>query len=55
MIARLLTIHFQPDKIAELTRITQETYVPLFARLPGCRGGSWVADETTGKVIQITL
>lgn len=55
MIARMLTIQFQPDKVAELTKITRDTYAPLFEWLPGCHGGRWLVDEATGKVVQITL
>ncbi len=55
MIARVHTIKVRPDKIAALDTITNEVYAPLFERLPGCRGGWWLADETTGKATQITL
>lgn len=55
MIGRVLTIRFQPDKVGELARVTEESLVPVFERLPGFRGGWWLADYATGKAVQVTL
>jgi hypothetical protein len=55
VIARVVTMRFQPDAIDELTHICRDSYVPVFEQMRGFRGGQWLADPFTGEVMQVTL
>ncbi len=55
MIGRLLTIESYPDAVGELARVARQSPVPVFEGLPGFRGDWWLADDATGKAVQITL
>lgn len=54
MIARVLTLRCRPENVEALARICREEYVGVFERMEGFRGGSWLADAASGKVMQIT-
>jgi heme-degrading monooxygenase HmoA len=54
MYARLTTFHIQPGTIDEAIRIVQDT-LPITKEQRGFKGGLTLADESTDKLIGITL
>jgi heme-degrading monooxygenase HmoA len=54
MYARMTTFHTQPGTIDEALRIVQDA-LPITKEQRGFKGGLALADESTGKLIGITL
>jgi heme-degrading monooxygenase HmoA len=54
MYARMTTFHIQPGTIDEAIRIVQDA-LPITKQQQGFKGGLALADESTGKLIGITL
>ena len=54
MYARMTTFHTQPGTIDEAIRIVQDA-LPITKQQQGFKGGLALADESTGKLIGITL
>jgi len=54
MYARLTTFHIQPGTIDEALRIVQDA-IPITKEQRGFKGGLALADESTDKLIGITL
>ncbi|MBF6591933.1 MAG: hypothetical protein IVW57_15600 [Ktedonobacterales bacterium] len=55
MYARVTTVTIQPDKVAETTRIYNESILPAIKQASGNRGAFLLMDPTSGKGISITL
>jgi heme-degrading monooxygenase HmoA len=55
MHARVTTVSVQPDKVAEVTRIYNETLLPVVKAAGGNRGAMLLIDATTGHGLSITL
>jgi heme-degrading monooxygenase HmoA len=55
MHARVTNVSVQPDKVAETTRIYNESILPAIKAASGNRGVYLLIDSTTGKGLSITL
>lgn len=55
MYARVTTVSVQPDKVAETTRIYNESILPSVKAANGNRGVFLLIDSTSGKGMSITL
>lgn len=55
MFARVTSVSIQPDKIAEATRVYNESIVPAVKGASGNRGIFLLADTATGKSMSITF
>jgi hypothetical protein len=55
MHARVTTVSVQPDKVAETTRIYNESILPVVKAASGNRGVYLLIDATSGKGHSITL
>jgi heme-degrading monooxygenase HmoA len=55
MHARVTTLSIQPGKVADATRIYNESVVPVIKASSGNRGVLLLIDSSTGKGISITL
>ncbi len=55
MHARVTHSKSEPAKVDETIRFVKQDVVPNAKKLPGFKGGYWLADRTTGKGISITL
>jgi quinol monooxygenase YgiN len=55
MHACVTTVSVQPDKVAETTRIYNESVVPVIKAANGNRGVLLLVDPASGKSISITL
>jgi heme-degrading monooxygenase HmoA len=55
MHARVTSVSVQPDKVAETTRIYNESILPAIKAASGNRGVFLLIDATTGKGLSITL
>lgn len=53
--ARVLTATAQPGKSDEGMQIVRDSVLPAARQQPGFKGGLWLLDHSTGKVIAITL
>ena len=53
--ARVLTATAQPGKTDEGMQIVRDSVLPAARQQPGFKGGLWLLDRSTGKVIAITL
>lgn len=53
--ARVLTATAQPGKSDEGMQIVRDSILPVSRQQPGFKGGLWLLDRSTGKVIAITL
>jgi heme-degrading monooxygenase HmoA len=53
--ARVLTATAQPGKSDEGMQILRDSVLPAIRQQPGFKGGLWLLDRSTGKVIAITL
>ena len=55
MHARVTTVSVQPDKVAETTRIYNESVLPVIKAANGNRGVLLLIDPASGKGMSITL
>ena len=55
MHARVTSVSVQPDKVAETTRIYNESILPAIKAAGGNRGVFLLIDPTTGKGLSVTL
>ena len=55
MYARVITFHYQPDKIEEALHILRETVIPELQQLPGFKGATNLVDYGHDKVVGMTL
>ena len=55
MYARVNSGQVHPDKVEEVTRIYQESIIPVTQQAPGFKGMLFLGDRTTGKGVTITL
>jgi quinol monooxygenase YgiN len=55
MHARVTTVSVQPDKVAETTRIYNESILPAIKAAGGNQGVYLLIDPATGKGISITM
>ncbi len=55
MYARVTTVSVQPDKVAETTRIYNESILPSVKAANGNRGVFLLIDPASGKGMSITL
>jgi hypothetical protein len=55
MYGRVVTVQYQPGKIDEGMRIVRDSILPVTRQQPGFKGGLWLLDSSTGKVMAITL
>ena len=55
MFARVTTVHVQPDKTAETTRIYNESILPAVRAASGNRGCFLLMDAATGVALSITV
>ena len=55
MFARVTTVSVQPDKVAELTRVYNESILPAVKAASGNRGVFLLVDASTGKGMSITF
>ncbi len=55
MHARVTSVSVQPDKVAETTRVYNESILPAIKAASGNRGVFLLIDATTGKGLSITL
>ena len=55
MHARVTTVSVQPDKVAETTRIYNESILPAVKAANGNRGVLLLIDQSSGKALSITL
>lgn len=55
MIARVTTVHVQPGKTAEVTRIYNESILPAVKAAAGNRGVYLLIDEASGVGMSITV
>jgi len=55
MHARVTTVSVQPDKVAETTRIYNESILPSIKAANGNRGVFLLIDSASGKGMSITL
>ena len=55
MFARVTTVSVQPDQIANVTRIYNESIVPAVKGAHGNRGITLLIDQATGVGVSITL
>ncbi len=53
--ARVLTTTAQPGKMDEGMQIVRDTALPAARQQPGFKGGLWLLDRSTGKIMSITL
>jgi heme-degrading monooxygenase HmoA len=53
--ARVLTTTVQPGKMDEGMQIVRDSALPTARQQPGFKGGLWLSDHSTGKIISITL
>lgn len=54
MIARVTSVSVQPDKVAEVTRIYNESILPAVKAARGNRGVFLLIDAATGKGLSFT-
>ena len=54
MYARVITLQLQPGKLDEVTRLFQDSILPLMQR-QGIKQGYLVGDRNTGKAVAIGL
>ena len=55
MFARVTTVSIQPDKIADATRVFNESIIPAVKAGAGNRGIMLLLDPATGKGMSISL
>ena len=55
MHARVTTVSVQPDKVAETTRVYNESIMPAIKAAAGNRGALLLIDPASGKGLSITL
>lgn len=55
MFARVTTVSIQPDKVADVTRIYNESILPAVKAASGNRGVFLLIDAATGTGMSITL
>ena len=55
MIARVTSVSIQPDKVADTTRIYNESILPAVKGASGNRGVFLLVDPASGQGISITL
>lgn len=55
MHARVTTVSVQPDKVAETTRIYNESIVPAVKAANGNQGILLLTDPASGKALSITI
>ena len=55
MFARVTTVQGPVDRLDEGARMIQERVIPAARQQRGFRGGYWLADRQTGKVIAVVL
>ena len=55
MYARVTTVSIQPDKVAETTRIYNESILPAVKAASGNQGVYLLVDSASGKGMSITL
>lgn len=55
MHARVTTVSIQPDKVAETTRIYNESILPAVKAANGNQGVLLLMDPASGKALSITL
>lgn len=55
MIARVTSVSVQPDKVAEVTRIYNESILPTVKAASGNRGVFLLIDAASGKGMSITV
>ena len=53
--ARVLTTTVQPGKMDEGMQIVRDSALPAARQQPGFKGGLWLSDRSTGKIMAITL
>ena len=53
--ARVLTATAQLSKMDEGMQIVRDSVLPAARQQPGFKGGFWMSDRSTGKIISITL
>jgi hypothetical protein len=53
--ARVLTATAQLSKMDEGMQIVRDSVLPAARQQPGFRGGFWLLDRSTGKIMAITL
>jgi heme-degrading monooxygenase HmoA len=53
--ARVLTSKAQLDKMDEGMQIVRDSVLPVARQQPGFKGGFWLSDRSTGKIMAITL
>jgi heme-degrading monooxygenase HmoA len=53
--ARVLTTTVQPGKMDEGMQIVRDSILPAARQQPGFKGGFWLQDRGTGKIMAITL
>ena len=53
--ARVLTTTVQPGKMDEGMQIVRDSALPVAREQPGFKGGLWLSDRSTGKIMSITL
>ena len=55
MFARVTTVQGPVDRLDEGARMIQERVIPAARQQRGFRGGYWLADRQTGKVLAVVL
>jgi heme-degrading monooxygenase HmoA len=55
MLARVVTIQVQPEKMDECIRIFKEVNAPSIAEQPGFNHGHWWVDRTSGEATSVTF
>ncbi len=55
MFARVTTVHVQLDKVAETTRVYNESILPSVRAASGNRGCFLLMDRTSGTALSITV
>jgi hypothetical protein len=55
MHARVTTLSVQPDKVAEATRIYNESVLPAIRAAAGNRSAMLLIDPASGKALSITV
>lgn len=55
MYARVTTIHTDPARIDETIKVIEADVIPASRRLSRFKGGYWLTDRVTGKLLALTL
>ena len=55
MHARLTTVSMQPDKVAEMTQIYQNSVMPVISSQPGLKAVYLLVDPSTGNGQSLTI